>query len=231
MNSETSIDNVRRPPGPSVGSGTGAPSPSSTGKRSRPEADGGLPASGLQADPGLQPWQFFVLAALGCATAVTFLVRSHGVAAVILLSVLMGATALVGLAVLRTVRPLVAGGEDRTVVIGQRTRAALEREKALTLRTIKELDFDRALGKMSEDDFREMTIKLRGRATRLSRQLDASAGYRTAIERDLLARLSDSTDAVSDAPGPQAPGGRICAGCSIANDADARFCKSCGAKL
>src|SRR5438034_189662 len=43
-------------------------------------------------DSSLQPWQFFVLAALGCATALTFLVRSHGVTAVILLSAIMGAT-------------------------------------------------------------------------------------------------------------------------------------------
>src|SRR5207237_1179046 len=119
--------------------------------RTSPEAGA---ASKVGADVGLQPWQFFVLAALGCATAVTFLARSHGVTAVLLLSVMMGASALVGLAVLRTVRPLVSAGEDRTVVIGQRTRAALEREKFLTLRTIKELEFDRAMGKVSEEDFR-----------------------------------------------------------------------------
>ena len=46
--------------------------------------------------------------ALGCATAVTFLARGQGVTAVILLRVLMAATALVGMAALRTVRPLVS---------------------------------------------------------------------------------------------------------------------------
>ena len=39
-------------------------------------------------------------------------------------------------------------------MVGERTRAALEREKMLTLRAIKELEFDRAMGKMSEEDFR-----------------------------------------------------------------------------
>src|SRR5215204_4743461 len=105
-------------------------------------------------DPGMQPWQFFVLAALGCATAVTFLLRGQGVTAVLLLSLLMATTALVGMAALRTIRPLVSPPEERGVVIGQRTRAALEQEKALALRTIKELEFDRAMGKMSEEDFR-----------------------------------------------------------------------------
>jgi hypothetical protein len=193
-----------------------------------PEAGAALSAP--RTDPGLQPWQFFVLAALGCATAVTFLARSHGVAAVILLSVLMGATALVGLAMLRTVRPLVSAGEDRTVVIGHRTRAALEREKSLTLRTIKELEFDRAMGKVSDEDFRDMTHKLRARATRLIRQLDASAGYRTLIERDLTKRLGERGDDAARGQPPRA-GERLCGSCSTANDPDARFCKSCGAKL
>jgi hypothetical protein len=186
----------------------------------------------LQPDAGLQPWQFFVLAALGCATAITFLVRSQGVVAVILLSILMGATALVGMAMLRMVRPLVSAGEDRTVVIGHRTRAALEREKALTLRTIKELEFDRAMGKVSDDDFRDMTAGLRARATRLIRQLDASAGYRSVIERDLSKRLGEVAD--SGAHADDRAGrvkDRVCASCSTANEGDARFCKSCGAKL
>jgi hypothetical protein len=105
----------------------------------------------LQAD-GLQPWQFFILAALICATAVTYMVRGQGVTTVLLLSVLMLTTAIVGLAVLRTVRPLVTRQEDRTPMVGDRTRAALEREKMLALRTLKELEFDRSMKKISDDD-------------------------------------------------------------------------------
>ena len=52
------------------------------------------------------------------------------------------------------------------MVIGQRTRAALEQEKATTLRTIKELEFDRAMGKLSDADFQEMSVRLRARAAR-----------------------------------------------------------------
>ena len=165
-----------------------------------------------------------MLAALGCATAVTFLVRSQGVTCVILLSVLMATAALVGLAVLRAVRPLVSPQDDRSAVIGQRTRAALEQEKALALRTIKELEFDRAMGKISDDDFREMSVRLRARATRLMKQLDAGAGYRSQIERDLAKRLGE---AVEKAPRVA----QACAKCSTANDPDARFCKACGEKL
>ena len=187
---------------------------------------------------GLQPWQFFVLAGLGCATAVTFIARGRDVTSIILLSVLMGAAALAGWAVLRTLRPLVSPVDDRTVVIGERTRAALEREKMLALRSIKELEFDRAMGKLSDDDWKEMSSRLRARAGRLIRQLDAGAGYRGQIERDLAKRLEKvpgpqdagarrsedvSTDAAADMP--------VCAQCATANDTDARFCKGCGARL
>jgi hypothetical protein len=175
----------------------------------------------LRADQGLQPWQLFVLAALACATAVTFLVRGQGVTAVVLLTILMGATALVGMAALRTVRPLVTAHQDRTAMFGERTRVALEREKMLALRALKELEFDRAMGKVSAEDFGEMSGRLRTRAGRLMRQLEASAGYRENIERDLAKRLGEKVAVVDHS----------CAKCSTTNEPDARFCKNCGEKL
>jgi hypothetical protein len=193
----------------------------------------------FQADHGLAPWQFFVLSALGCATAGMFLARGQGVAAVILISALMAAAALVGLAALRTLRPLVSPQDDRVAMVGQRTRLALEREKLLTLKTIKELEFDRAMGKLSDADWQDMSTRLRARAARLMRQLDATSGFRDQIERDLAKRIGDAG---------AAPGGtvrlkadttydktdsaeRLCAECSTTNDEDARFCKGCGQPL
>jgi hypothetical protein len=144
-------------------------------------------------EAGLQPWQFFALAALGCATAVTFIARGQGPTVVILLGVLMATAALVGYATLRTVRPLVSPEDDRTVMIGERTRVALEREKLLVLRSIKELEFDRAMKRLSEEDFAEMGGRLRARAAGLMRQLDAGAGYREQIEKDLAKRMGAPT--------------------------------------
>jgi hypothetical protein len=175
------------------------------------------------ADAALQPWQFFVLAALGCATAVTFLVRGQGVTVIVLVSVLMAATALVGIAALRAVRPLVVAHDDRTAVVGERTRATLERDKTLTLRAIKDLEFDRAMGKLSDDDFRDMSGRLRARATRLMKQLDAGSSYRDQIERDLAKRLGQGGAATQATP--------ACAQCAVTNDPDAKFCKGCGARL
>lgn len=185
------------------------------------------PASSQQspAQPGLQPWQFFVLAGLGCATALTFLVRERGLTVVLLLSLLMATTTLVGMAALRAIVPLVSEHDDRSVVIGERTRAALEQEKALALRTIKELEFDRAMGKVSEEDFHEMSVRLRARAVRIIKQLDAGVGYRSQIEQDLTKRIGATGDPRTG------HATRACPKCSTANDTDARFCKSCGEKL
>jgi hypothetical protein len=177
-----------------------------------------------------------VLAALGCATAAVFVARGHGLTAVILLSLIIAATALVGLGAVRMLRPLVSAEDDRTAMFGHRTRAALEREKMLALRSIKELEFDRAMGKVSESDFREMSGRLRARATRLMRQLDAGAGYREQIERDLAARLADAPEAKGKAAvgavrEPDRAAAPSCAACATINDLDARFCKSCGQRL
>jgi hypothetical protein len=126
----------------------------------------------------------------------------------------------------RTVAPLVTPdvGEQTEMVAG-RTRAALEREKMLVLRSIKEVEFDRAMGKISDADFHEMAGRLRARAAGLLRQLDAdSTGYRALIERELATR-------VGLAPAPSVPAAGTCAACGTPNDADARFCKSCGARI
>ena len=120
--------------------------------------------------------------------------------------------------------------------LSDRLRADLEREKALTLRSIKELEFDRAMGKVSPQDFDEMAARLRARALGLMKQLDAGAApTATSIEKELAVadrrRSSRSEPAGSTQPiaPPTGPVGH-CA-CGTANDADARFCKSCGARL
>ena len=148
---------------------------------------GDLRTSGSDA---LQPWQLFTLAGLVGATITVFLSRGESPAGVIFLSLTVFAAAAVGIAALRTVKPLTSkAAADSTQVLGGRTRAALEREKALVLRSIKELEFDRAMGKVSEKDFGEMSARLRARAAGLMRQLDAGAGYREQIEKEIEKRL------------------------------------------
>ena len=178
----------------------------------------------------LAPWQLFTLAGLLGATVVVFVSRGQTPAGIVLLSLTIFSAASVGVAAWRTLAPF--AGSDvrrRRPTIGGRTRAALEREKTLVLRSIKDLEFDRAMGKISEADYEEMGRRLRVLAIRLMQQLDVDAvDYRALIERELQGRLGA-------APEPSVPpaetDGSVCGTCRTVNDADARFCKGCGKPL
>jgi hypothetical protein len=158
----------------------------------------------------LQPWQLFTLAGLLGATVVVFFSRGQTPAAIILLSCTIFAAAYVGVMALRTVLPL-AGTvpDDAPETLGERSRATLEREKALVLRSIKELEFDRAMGKLSPKDFEEMGSRLRARAMMLMKQLDeGGSGYRPLIERELSARLATKS-ATRRMPGAESHAARL----------------------
>ena len=94
----------------------------------------------------------------------------------------------------------------------------------LALRAIKELEFDRAMGKLSEADWHEMSGRLRARAARLMRQLDAGSR----IPRTDRARFGQASWNGGDRTNAVA---RACGSCGTANDVDARFCKGCGNRL
>src|SRR5262245_4923052 len=180
----------------------------------------------------LQAWQLFTLAGLIGATVVVFLSRGQSPAAIILLSCAVFAAAYIGASALRTVLPLMGiERRDAPEMLGDRTRAALEREKTLALRSIKELEFDRGMGKVSEKDFDEMSARLRSRAARLMRQLDAGSIYREQIEKEIETRLAKANPK-PQIPHPKSqPAANACAACAAVNDVDARFCKQCGARL
>jgi hypothetical protein len=188
-------------------------------KRERAEAD------------ALQPWQLFTLAGLIGATVVVFLSRGQTPVGIILLSCAVFAAAFVGHAALRALLPLTGKvSEMRPEILGGRTRAGLERDKAIVLRAIKELEFDRGMGKVSEKDFAEMSGRLRARAARIMRQLDAASLYRDEIEREVAQRLAATAPAEASDERNN-PAYTLCGSCKTQNDRDARFCKGCGARL
>jgi zinc ribbon protein len=194
---------------------------------------GSVKTSDLPAPPAaggsttLPSWQLFALAGLVGATIVVFVSRGQSPAAIILLSLVVFAAAAVGAAALRTLVPFIRGYEGLFVpVVGGRARAAIDREKTLVLRAIKELEFDYAMGKVSDQDFAEMGLRLRTRAAGLLRQLDAGAAYATEIEQELARRLAASGVA---AAAPRTD--RFCTQCGAVATATARFCGQCGHRL
>jgi hypothetical protein len=152
-------------------------------------------------------------------------------ASIVILSLTVVAVSFVALGTYRFLLPLVAPeAVDTTPLIVGRTRAAIEREKTLVLRSIKELEFDYAMGKISKADFDEMGGKLRARAIGLLRQLDTAGSYRITIEQELAGRLGSGTPATARSVSAAVDIAAACS-CGTANDPDARFCKNCGNKL
>ncbi len=176
-----------------------------------------------------------------CATAAVFIIRGTSAENLIFVCLAIFAAALVGLAALNALRPLATGETREPEMVGGHTRAAIEREKNMVLRSIKELEFDRAMGKLDEQDYEEMSARLRSRAVRLMQQLDnTSSGYRELIERELASRLvkagtaplADASEQRAEGRGQTVPVSTgVCPSCATVNDDDAKFCKSCGSKL
>src|SRR5262245_35273659 len=195
--------------------------------------------SATSTDPqSLQPWQFFTLAGLVGATVVVFMSEGQSPAGIILLSLVIFGAAGVGIAAWRMFSPLAGANEPAgPQIFGGRTRAALEREKTLVLRSIKDLEFDHAMRKVSEKDFSDMSSRLRGRAAGLIRQLDSGTSYRQAIEAEIEKRVGPKPDikpaaaAETVATAPEETRTKICLSCCTQNDPDARFCKGCGYQL
>jgi hypothetical protein len=195
------------------------------------------------------------------ATGVVLIVAGQSPASIIVLSLTVIAASMVALGAYRAFAPLVVPeGEHMPPLILGRTRAALEREKTLVLRSIKELEFDFAMKKVASSDFDELSARLRARAIGLMRQLDEGGGYKAEIEKELRHRLGAPTTKDKSSPEGQgfspaaqegfSPGDqrheprpegalvgtaqdvafRSCV-CGTANDPDAKFCKNCGSRL
>ena len=187
-------------------------------------------ARSAKEEPWLQPWQFFLLGGMLAATATVIVATGQSPANIIILSLTVVSVSFVGLGAYRILLPLVSPEVQVPSTIGGRTRTAMEREKTLVLRSIKELEFDYAMGKVAKSDFEEMHARLRARAVGLIRQLDAGGGYKEQIAKEIEQRLAEEQSGRLQ-PAPMEIAVGTCAECGTVNDEDAKFCKNCGAKL
>lgn len=162
---------------------------------------------------GFQAWHLYLLLGMAGATVAVWRANDTQPAALLLLSAAVIAAGLVAIAVHYTVLGFQGQATLEREAIDAKTLQALEQEKAMVLRSIKELEFDRAMRKVSDADFTELDGRLRARAVALMEQLEAAA-------------------AAAPAPAiPAAARDEGCPNCGVANDTDARFCKSCGQRL
>lgn len=166
--------------------------------------------------PGsFQASHLYLIASMVAATVAVMTARNTHPLALLLLSGAAIAAGMVALALHRSVAGFFGLGQTAPPPVTARRTEILTREKALVLRSIKELEFDHATGKISDADFKDMDGRLRTRALALMQDL----------ERAARAPVADAQRGV------RVEARRTCASCGAENDEDARFCKNCGAKL
>jgi hypothetical protein len=128
------------------------------------------------------------------------------------------------------------------------------------LRALKDLEFERSVGKISEEDYRALVAKYRAEGKRLIRALDEDAQPRRERVEGLVNERLHDEGLLERAPDPyRGPEPQVmaakkakkrkparveepkapeeppdmrpaCAACGTRNDADAVFCKKCGAR-
>lgn len=107
-------------------------------------------------------------------------------------------------------------------------------QKQFLLRALKDLEFERSVGKISEADYIQLKRKYRTEAKRVLRQLDQQIEPCRAEAEALVASYLAAHDLRADNQAQQAVPtkavGQLCT-CGTRNDSDARFCKSCGQSL
>ena len=118
---------------------------------------------------------------------------------------------------------------------GSPARVALLAEKQSLLVALKDLEAERDTGKLSEADFTELNARYRARARIVLKQLDTQLAPHREAARSLLKAAAESPAPIAPSAPTERPAAgsntQVCASCSVSNDADATFCKKCGARL
>jgi Double zinc ribbon len=107
--------------------------------------------------------------------------------------------------------------------------AGLEAQREAAFAALADLDFDRSLGKINDDDYQLLRGHLMAQAVTVLRQLDSEAAdvesQVEALVRERRAQGARSTHSDSD------PKGVRCPSCRTTQRSHDRFCARCGAEL
>ena len=122
-----------------------------------------------------------------------------------------------------------------------------DEKKQSVLRALKDLEYERSVGKLGDDDYKQLSARYRAEAKALLRAQDeALAPAREKAELLIAKTLAgEPIDPVNpdtvktskrrkkraESAPDAATESKACAECATENDGDAKFCKSCGGKL
>jgi len=185
---------------------------------------------------------------LACATAAAYAQGASAAVLVLSAGALVAAIAIFWASIRTLVGETPLSGADAYALGAPR---AEEEQKRAVLRALKDLEFERSVGKISEEDYQALVAKYRAEAKRLLRALDEESQPERAKVEALVAKrlrregLAAGAAAERAKPAPAADAGEeraapkakpkagtkiACADCGTRNDADAVFCKKCGAR-
>ena len=124
--------------------------------------------------------------------------------------------------------------------------AALDARKRAALQALRDLEFERSIGRIGEDDHKALEARYREEARAAMRAIDEGIGpWRARAEAMLAAAAGGAEEAAAEtavdlpaeaSTGPVADAAPVtvtvdCPKCATANDDDAVFCKRCGERL
>lgn len=135
------------------------------------------------------------------------------------------AAALVGmLALFLVLRPIFLPSDDRPAPAEPLDPE--ETPKGVALTALKEIEFDRETGKLSDADYELLKQKYTAAALDALRAEERAAPPAD-VEAMIAARVKTLRSAATSAPA----GARACASCGPRPEADAAFCSTCGRRL
>ncbi|HEU4953736.1 MAG TPA: zinc ribbon domain-containing protein [Gemmatimonadales bacterium] len=101
-----------------------------------------------------------------------------------------------------------------------------ETPRGVALLALKEIEFDRETGKLSDEDYRFLKEKYSAQAIEALRAEEESKA-----PDDVEALIAHRVRALRSAAASAPPGARVCATCGPRPEPDAAFCSTCGSRL
>jgi hypothetical protein len=118
---------------------------------------------------------------------------------------------------------------EEAIALGAPTAA--EEQKRAVLQALKDLEYERSVGKIADADYEELVQRYRAEAKRLLRAVDEDlAPLRDRAAAYVAEQLGTAPPPKRSKP-PKKADEPVCPSCRAENDADAAFCKKCGTKL
>jgi ribosomal protein L40E len=118
---------------------------------------------------------------------------------------------------------------EEALALGAPTAA--EEQKRAVLQALKDLEFERSVGKIAEGDYEELVTRYRTEAKRLLRAVDEDLAPLREKAAAYVAEQLGTERTPKRARPAKKTNDAVCPSCQTENDTDAAFCKKCGSKL